>query len=302
VVILDELEDLYVPVRFNHLAHATMAGMDQGCEACHHFTPPNSDHPECQSCHSRECVHEDISQPGLKGAYHRQCLGCHTEWDRETQCEICHEKKAGGRLNGTATTICDHSHYEPVKLLELIIFPTEYAEGDEVPFHHRNHSRLYERDCTECHHQQGCSRCHVHDVTELHPMGAPAETDLHETCFSCHPQDRCEECHGRDPDDLFQHSDTGWPLKVYHRKLHCRNCHGQRGQFKKLSPRCENCHPGGWKPDGFVHEVTGVALGAMHGELDCGDCHSDGPGHGSSCTDCHDDGRVYDRTTGFGES
>ena len=42
VVILGELEDLYVPVRFNHKAHATMSGMTKGCDTCHHYTPPDS--------------------------------------------------------------------------------------------------------------------------------------------------------------------------------------------------------------------------------------------------------------------
>jgi len=299
VVILDELEDLYVPVRFDHHKHATMAGMGGNCETCHHFTPANSTHPECKSCHPREIIHEDISQPGLKGAYHRLCLRCHTEWDRDTKCEVCHEKKAGGRLEGTTTEICEHSHYEPVELKELIIFDTSYAKGPQVPFHHRNHSTLYERDCSECHQQQSCTRCHV-QKQELHPMGQPTETDLHDVCFTCHHRERCGDCHGRDPDDLFNHRETGWPLKTYHASLNCRACHGQRGPFMQLSPDCAGCHPNGWKADTFRHQVTGVALGEVHGSLDCGDCHTAGVGKPADCSGCHDDGRVYDAKRGFG--
>lgn len=299
VVILNELEDLYVPVRFDHRKHATMAGMSGGCETCHHYTPPDAEHPECKSCHPVSIVHEDIAQPGLKGAYHRQCMSCHTEWDVDTKCEICHEKKAGGRLQGTATEVCEHSHYEPVELSELLIFKTDFAEGDEVPFHHRNHSKLYERDCTECHQEQSCTRCHVQGA-ELHPMGAPADRNLHDTCFACHDDQKCEDCHGRDPNDLFTHADTGWPLKTYHASLNCRACHGQRGPFMKLTPDCNLCHPDGWDARTFDHAVVGVPLGEVHGELGCEDCHVQGVGKKASCEGCHDDSRKYSRKTGFG--
>ena len=45
VVILDELENLYAPVRFDHKAHAEMTKFGGDCELCHHFTPPNAPHP-----------------------------------------------------------------------------------------------------------------------------------------------------------------------------------------------------------------------------------------------------------------
>ncbi len=300
VVILDKLEDLYVPVRFNHKVHATMAGMSKGCDACHHYTPPDSPHPACKDCHPVGIVHEDIAQPGLKGAYHRQCLGCHSEWDQDTKCEICHEKKAGGRLQGTATEVCDHSHYDPVPLLDLITFSTDFAVGDKVPFHHKNHSEKYERDCTECHMQQSCTRCHIQGGNS-HPMGDLSKVNLHDTCFKCHGEQNCTECHGRDPEDLFQHSDTGWPLKAYHASLSCTACHGKQGAFQKPDPKCRTCHTDGWSGGGFKHATTGVKLNEVHGELDCDACHVNGPGNGkASCDGCHDDGRTYSKASGFG--
>ena len=39
VVILNELENEYEPVPFDHLAHARMAQMWSGCETCHHYSP-----------------------------------------------------------------------------------------------------------------------------------------------------------------------------------------------------------------------------------------------------------------------
>lgn len=294
-VVLDELENLYEPVVFNHRAHAQMTEFKGGCETCHHFSPPDTPHPACKNCHPTGIQHEDIAQPGLKGAYHRNCMKCHQEWDKDTACEVCHAKKTEGAQ--PTSLVHRESHYKPIELKELILFSTPYAKGDQVPFHHRNHSQLYEQDCSECHQQQSCTRCHVQGQ-ELHPMGQPEETDLHDTCFRCHDQEKCDNCHGRKPDDLFQHSDTGWPLRPYHEKLKCRACHGETGKFKKLTPVCKNCHPNGWSGD-FNHDITGVHLDANHGDLDCGDCHVDGVGHKAACNGCHDDGRVYDKKTDF---
>jgi len=295
-VVLDELENLYEPVVFHHKAHAKMTGFSGGCETCHHFTPPNTPHSGCKDCHPTGIQHEDIAQPGLKGAYHRNCMKCHQEWDKDTACEVCHAKKT----EEAGMTVPVHtSHYRPIELEELILFPTSYAKKDTVPFHHRNHSQLYERDCSECHQEQSCTRCHVQGQ-ELHPMGQPADRNLHDVCFSCHHEEPCSGCHGRNPGDLFNHRETGWQLKAYHASLNCRACHGQRGPFMQLSPDCAGCHPNGWKADTFVHQVTGVDLGRVHGELDCGDCHSQGVGKAASCAGCHDDGRVYDPKRGFG--
>jgi hypothetical protein len=298
VVILDDLEDLYVPVRFNHRAHADMSGMGTGCETCHHYTPPNSPHPACRDCHPVEIQHEDISQPGLKGAYHRQCLSCHAAWDKDTACEVCHEKKAGGRLGGTATVASEHRHYSEIPLDDVILFPTTYDEGDQVPFHHRNHSQAYERDCVECHREQSCTRCHVQGG-QLHPMGALNDVDLHDLCYECHDPDPCTQCHGRDPDDLFSHAETGWPLAAYHADLSCRACHGASGAFQTPKPVCTGCHPADWVPRDFDHASVGVVLDETHGELDCSDCHEGGLGSPTSCGACHDDERTYESTGGF---
>jgi len=300
VVILDDLEDLYVPVRFDHRAHARMAAMSGGCETCHHYTPPDSNHPACRDCHPIEIVHEDLSQPGLKGAYHRGCLHCHEEWDRDTACKICHEKKEGGALHGTATAVCVTSHYEPLELDELIVFTPEDPSVDSVPFHHRRHSRLYERDCTECHQRQRCSRCHIQGGEgEPHPMRDSGQASLHQTCYRCHDGEKCDGCHGRDPSSMFDHAETGWPLKRFHASLACRTCHGSSGPYRTLDHRCTSCHPKGWPAASFDHRVTGVALDEVHREAGCEDCHTDGPGSQPRCDACHDDGRSYRSTGGF---
>jgi hypothetical protein len=297
IVIMDELEELYVAVRFNHKLHAEMSDMSEGCEVCHHYEENAQVPSACKHCHPKEIIHENLSQPGLKGAYHRQCLGCHVQWEGDTKCEICHEKKAGGRLHGTATSFAIHTQHQPIKMNELIIFKTEYEENDEVPFHHKFHSTQYERDCNVCHKKQSCEVCHTHRE-DSHPMGDLSEIDLHETCFQCHEEAECEHCHGRDQTEFFSHESTGWPLKPYHKELYCRNCHADRGAYMKLDQQCEACHKNGWADD-FDHKITGIVLDETHVEADCDNCHVDGIGKPSTCMECHDDERKYDPEIGF---
>jgi hypothetical protein len=173
-----------------------MATMGEGCELCHHFTPPTADHPACKSCHPKEIAPADITQPGLRSAYHRSCMGCHQKWDQETACEICHLKKVAGQPGAPP----EGRHYPPIELPGMIVYTIE-DEDDVVPFHHGNHAEFYEPDCAGCHLKQGCELCHVRGG-ERHPMGPPGERDLHSLCFGCHDEESCEDCHGLDPAEV----------------------------------------------------------------------------------------------------
>ena len=298
IVIMDQLEHLYVPVRFLHRAHAEMVGMSGGCTTCHHYSPPHAEHPSCRECHPSDIQHEDLSQPGLKGVYHRQCLGCHADWDNTMNCEVCHEKKESGPLQGMTDEVCEHSNYEPIEMKELILFSTDYEDGDIVPFHHANHSTRYELNCSLCHREQSCVRCHVHR-DQSHPMGELQDVDMHDTCYQCHGEQDCSECHGRDPEDLFNHRATGWPLAIYHANVHCRACHGDRGKYELPDNDCRGCHSAGFGEE-FRHRITGVILDDIHGDLECSDCHVEGFAQPPACGGCHDDGRRYERSVGFG--
>ena len=314
IVILDELqevEDLYVPVRFNHDTHAHMSTTVEGCQMCHHYNEGRLQPASCKECHPKDIVHENIAQPGLKGAYHRQCVGCHSKWDRNTDCVICHEKKSGGPLNGTAVTFSDKRHYAVIQTRDMIVYKTGYEENDQVPFNHKLHAEKYDRTCGDCHHQQGCEVCHDHSLAELRPMKDKDPDVMHELCFTCHKEDDCTQCHGRKVDESFSHIATGWPLKKHHEDLHCRDCHMQRGIFAKLDTDCSSCHPQGWKINEFDHAITGVALDEVHKEADCMDCHHGdakvadgaivitGSMFASRCDSCHDDNRTYNREKGF---
>ena len=65
------------------------------CQGCHHQSPAGEKPPLCQSCHEREPSGSDLLKPGLRGAYHRQCLGCHQSMDlqKPSDCTGCHADK-----------------------------------------------------------------------------------------------------------------------------------------------------------------------------------------------------------------
>lgn len=123
--LLNTRTDYYEPVVFSHRSHDVDTGSD--CSACHHrMSDDPSDrvgmdlktmHKEievriggaCSNCHEdmedkvmQKCsaCHVASNEPdypariGLKGAYHRQCIGCHTDQpasaNAPTDCVSCH--------------------------------------------------------------------------------------------------------------------------------------------------------------------------------------------------------------------
>jgi hypothetical protein len=119
---IDTLSKYYDAVTFDHAMHNDVA---DSCATCHHHTagnPPQkgicanchkkaepSSNLACQGCHAAEpfsstavgILNEGgkryhIDVPGLKGAYHLSCLGCHQEMGGPTGCEDCHERNKQG--------------------------------------------------------------------------------------------------------------------------------------------------------------------------------------------------------------
>jgi hypothetical protein len=115
VVVIDSLANEYKPSSFPHgkvvraiserVAKNTMAkafhrDQERLCVGCHHNSPKSLNPPECASCHSKNGPVTDASsdgRPGLKGAYHGQCITCHQEMKvtsvAATDCAKCHEEK-----------------------------------------------------------------------------------------------------------------------------------------------------------------------------------------------------------------
>jgi predicted CXXCH cytochrome family protein len=97
ILILGALEKRYEPVTFSHDMHTLMA---DDCATCHHHSEPGQT-PGCHECHGAPFDPKNLNMPGLKGAYHLQCMGCHQEMDSgPVGCTECHGKKAGQKPAG----------------------------------------------------------------------------------------------------------------------------------------------------------------------------------------------------------
>jgi len=315
VVIMDELEDLYLPVPFDHAGHADMARMTRGCVVCHHYTPEGAEHPACKGCHEISPVREDMRKPSLKAAYHRQCMACHREWSHETACETCHQPKAGRGIERgaqrvpTVDDIMGQMH-PPIPEPDSKTYQTKYkfVAGTKVLFRHKEHIHRFGYTCAECHHEDSCSRCHEEGKSEAERPKTLEEH--HNPCATCHDMEtteRCDHCHwGQDkPEPLpFDHARTGWPLGRYHQDKSCRVCH-LTIRFTELDRSCKTCHEG-WTPDNFNHAVTRQLLDETHAEIDCEECHADRAFDNTpTCDACHDkeDGIVFpDRRPGSVET
>jgi hypothetical protein len=109
-VTIATLEAKYEPVQLphrqiiqklmEHISDSKIATYFHGhedvvCQGCHHHTPIGTPPPLCESCHGEPFNEAEPFKPGLLGAYHRQCLGCHQSMQIEepAECEGCHAAK-----------------------------------------------------------------------------------------------------------------------------------------------------------------------------------------------------------------
>ncbi len=119
---INSLANLYEGVSFEHAMHIDLAGdcsvchhqttgtpmRDDNCGPCHQGAKPSTK-ASCRQCHAAEPFsagylrekeadvkryHRD--KPGLKAAYHLNCLGCHQESGGPTGCQDCHARTAAG--------------------------------------------------------------------------------------------------------------------------------------------------------------------------------------------------------------
>ncbi len=85
------VQTLDAAVRASELAATFHQSTETLCAGCHHHSPAGETPPPCRSCHSREADALD-DKPGLRAAYHRQCIGCHEEMALGVGCEDCHQE------------------------------------------------------------------------------------------------------------------------------------------------------------------------------------------------------------------
>lgn len=89
------VENLYKQIGKSKLARRFHGRTEMLCAGCHHRSPVGSRPPSCKSCHG-DTAHATKDKPGLRAAYHRQCVGCHQKigLKKAKGCTDCH-KKAG---------------------------------------------------------------------------------------------------------------------------------------------------------------------------------------------------------------
>lgn len=121
-ITLGSLARLYEKVTFNHAKHIVLV---KDCAVCHHHTTGtlvedsncvrchrNSSETKvvaCRGCHlaqpfSAQALREKeanthlyhLDRPGLKGAYHLSCMGCHEKAGGPTDCLSCHKRTVDG--------------------------------------------------------------------------------------------------------------------------------------------------------------------------------------------------------------
>lgn len=303
VIIMDLLSNIYVPVVFSHQLHAQMADMSGGCQICHHYNPPGAI-LDCGECHENSPKRADLSKPSLKGAYHRQCLGCHREWSHSTDCVVCHalrSKETEEQVESDITDIIETTH-PPILEPDKLVFETNNEDGPIVSFYHTEHVDLFSLKCVNCHTKEGCIKCHdlsQPTLAEQIKTGQKikihkSEDDHHKACFNCHSNEKCNFCHSDKEKNPFNHlTRTGWNLSPYHNKIVCDQCHREEQKYSGLNKNCHNCHSD-WNQENFNHTLTGLILDENHIENDCEDCHVDliylrTPG----CDNCHEEDISY---------
>ena len=287
---IDILANLYEPTIFTHKLHAEMASMSGGCVSCHHFNPPGRI-AGCHECHDAKATGTELGKPGLKGAYHRQCLNCHREWSHRNECTVCHAAKGepdAATLTSVKAALKETRHPAIIEPAQLV-----YETGDdELPiatFYHDDHAQRYGLKCVDCHQNESCSRCH-----DTMKKATAAKREAHDNCTNCHAKEvdnDCRYCHDTKAKPRFKHEQTGFSLARYHSGLQCRDCHrkGEQAQLSQTGGICNNCHRN-WNVSNFDHEATGLILDENHIENECEDCHANRNFSAPPvCADCHDD-------------
>lgn len=84
-------------IKENKLASVFHSEEGRMCQGCHHNSPAAKNPPRCASCHGKPFDPKNLLMPGIKAAYHQQCLGCHKEMGIQkpspTACAECHKEK-----------------------------------------------------------------------------------------------------------------------------------------------------------------------------------------------------------------
>jgi hypothetical protein len=193
-------------------------------------------------------------------------------------CKTCHKPGASSIVPDKKVCLQCHAEGFP----EKVSFVATRTHGPAWPLNHRNEAKANVPDCSSCHQQQFCLRCHqvgpanelgsfgsamvnVHygDFMITHPIMARTNPQL---CSSCHEAKFCSDCHSdfrRDQLAGVSHRRT-WSTRkigvVNHEQIStkdCQKCHvnsvlpthewapGHAREARKNLATCQVCHPQG---------------------------------------------------------
>jgi len=290
--VLYHLVDKYEPVVFTHESHVDY---EENCEVCHHHSSEVERFPPCRACHGE--TFSTLDRPGLKGAYHRQCLECHKKMESgPLGCEDCHKKRAAGPV--VQEDLAKKYAYEIMTLGHL-------EDGFEPSvFNHLQHTKTT-GDCSECHHLRTphevaapCRECHTRRVTAEGDKTPGLKDAYHQQCIACHKEAaktgqkvalNCVECHkAKNLPESIKLSKIAkrYAPVIFDHETHseipeaCTDCHHANKDFGKFVG-CDKCHVPGTPPEGKTNLKT-----AFHKQ--CIGCHKESDEGPTACADCHE--------------
>jgi len=194
---IESLKNMFGPVQFSHGKHASMAEMSKGCVMCHHKSEGPDDIKPCGTCHPVKITDESTVFIGLKGAYHRQCLLCHTEWSNDRGCKYCHAMIGAPGKDGT---VVKDTVIRKIEFKDTIEFMTTAKVGELVKFKHAYHNTVLNINCESCHRNEKCTYCHNRQLKRVSSRKKISH-DSHFRCSDCHkimPDNKgCSYCHGK---------------------------------------------------------------------------------------------------------
>jgi primosomal protein N' len=81
---------------------------------------------------------------------------------------------------------------------DIHVFQTQYKQGTQIVFNHKNHVEDFDLACIQCHHVEGCGKCHLKSESQQMQIASGKEA-LHDNCMGCHAEyggpEGCDDCH-----------------------------------------------------------------------------------------------------------
>ncbi len=321
--ILKGEENVYGTVRFMHKKHA---GILKDCFICHHHRPADLDASEtyrCSACHQKPFNPGLPDRIGLKGAHHRQCMGCHKKWDKgPVGCTECHTRNVPdhGRLvtlseNPKPTDVtkeCIRCHQtQAVEMLTSTHWlwkgPSAFTEGYENRVELGKATKTVNNflihiasnwpRCTACHAGYGWQD-NTFDFTEKTRIDCLV---CHDTTKTYRKAPRGAGMPESEVDLVYVAKNVGKPSRQTCGACHFASAgedpvkHGKLNPFLDFHSSSSDIHMGGL---GFQchdchktrnHKISGrsLALPVAEGSRSCEDCHTVLPHQGRALLNHH---------------